>query len=127
MLKARHQYALLALFHLAHDGERVTLNLLAERIHCSFSYLEQIFADLRAANLVIGLRGPGGGYVLARFPEQITVAEVVRALEDAVADRRYRRQATPALEFIEASLDNALARIVLSDLDFSDLPLRQAA
>ncbi len=47
-------------------------------------YLEQIVAPLRAAGLVSGKRGPGGGYVLARAPEKITVREVVEALEGRI-------------------------------------------
>lgn len=50
----------------------------------SSGYLEQIVASLRAAGLVSGKRGPGGGYRLARPPEKITVREVVEALEGKI-------------------------------------------
>jgi len=43
----------------------------------SVSYLEQLFASLRRANLISGVRGPGGGYILARSPESISLADVM--------------------------------------------------
>ena len=47
----------------------------------SAGYLEQIVVPLRAAGLVEGKRGPGGGYVLSRAPEKVSVREVVETLE----------------------------------------------
>lgn len=53
----------------------------------SLSYLEQILAQLRQQGLVKGMRGPGGGYMLAREPAEIHVAEVVAAVGDMTAGR----------------------------------------
>ncbi len=52
--------------------------------HLSAGYLEQIVAPLRAAGLVAGKRGPGGGYQLTRAPQKITVREVIEALEGKI-------------------------------------------
>jgi Rrf2 family iron-sulfur cluster assembly transcriptional regulator len=50
----------------------------------SLSYLEQLFAKLRQANLVKGVRGPGGGYRLARPATEITVADIITAVDEQV-------------------------------------------
>jgi Rrf2 family iron-sulfur cluster assembly transcriptional regulator len=59
----------------------VTLMDIAENQHISLSYLEQLFARLRKQGLVDGTRGPGGGYRLARTPEDISVADIVIATD----------------------------------------------
>jgi Rrf2 family transcriptional regulator, iron-sulfur cluster assembly transcription factor len=61
----------------------VPLNDIALRQHISLSYLEQLFSKLRLKGLVTSLRGPGGGYTLARQIDGITVADILYAVEDA--------------------------------------------
>lgn len=61
-------------------GTPVTVEDLSDYTGFSVSYLEQLFAYLRRAGLVTGVRGPGGGYALARPCEGITVTEVLRAV-----------------------------------------------
>ena len=63
------------------DGP-VTLAGISERQKISLSYLEQLFGKLRRYNLVESVRGPGGGYCLARPAAQITVADIVRAVDE---------------------------------------------
>jgi Rrf2 family iron-sulfur cluster assembly transcriptional regulator len=60
----------------------VTLAAISERQHISLSYLEQLFGKLRRAKLVSSVRGPGGGYNLAQGPNQITVADIVTAVDE---------------------------------------------
>ena len=48
----------------------------------SLSYLEQLFAQLRKSGLVVGVRGPGGGYRLARKASEISVSEIITAVDD---------------------------------------------
>lgn len=60
----------------------VTLADIAHYQGTSLSYLEQLFAHLRKQGLVKGVRGPGGGYHLARHAQQITVAEIISAVDD---------------------------------------------
>lgn len=88
-LNTRGRYAVLALADLAKhgstgDGSRVALPLsqVAERQHLSLSYLEQIFVQLRRAGLVQSARGRSGGYVLGRPPREISVAEIMSAVEE---------------------------------------------
>ena len=60
----------------------VTLGAVAERQKISLSYLEQLFGKLRRRQLVESVRGPGGGYHLAREAAAISVADIVRAVEE---------------------------------------------
>lgn len=79
----RVQYALCGIFDLAYNGagEPVRVQLIGQRQGIPYRFLEQIFARLRRAELVAGKRGPGGGYVLSRPPDQISLREVVEAVE----------------------------------------------
>ena len=84
------RYSLRALSDLAHfesQGEQkpVTAGDIARRQDIPPSYLEQLFVKLRRGRLVRSVRGAQGGYVLARPAEEITVAEVVRALGESIA------------------------------------------
>jgi Rrf2 family protein len=63
----------------------LSLSEVARREHLSLAYLEQLVALLRKAGLVEGSRGQHGGYWLTRAPSEITVGEVVRALEGPIA------------------------------------------
>jgi Rrf2 family iron-sulfur cluster assembly transcriptional regulator len=83
-LTTKGRYAVTAMMDLTlHSSHgRVVLTDIAERQHISLSYLEQLFAKLRRAGLVEGVRGPGGGYRLSRPSEEISVAEVVVAVDE---------------------------------------------
>lgn len=63
------------------DGP-VTLAGISERQKISLSYLEQLFGKLRRYSLVDSVRGPGGGYCLARPGDKITVADIIRAVDE---------------------------------------------
>ena len=62
----------------------VTLAGISERQKISLSYLEQLFGKLRRRNLVESVRGPGGGYCLARAAGEISVADIVRAVDETL-------------------------------------------
>ena len=62
----------------------MTLQDIATNQEISLSYLEQLFARLRRANLVKGTRGPGGGYRLAKEMDQISVAAIITAVDEKV-------------------------------------------
>ena len=62
----------------------VTLAAISERQHISLSYLEQLFGKLRRAKLVSSVRGPGGGYNLAKPIAEITVAEIITAVDEPI-------------------------------------------
>lgn len=83
-LSTKGRYAVTALTHIVLNGRDAPVSLaeIAEAEDISVAYLEQLFTRLRKANLVDSFRGPGGGYVLARSPEEINVAEVMNAVDE---------------------------------------------
>ncbi len=85
-LSTRCRYATLALFDIAfHSGDEPTqVRQIAERQDIPARFLEQIFQDLKRADLVDGKRGRNGGYVLRRPPDQITLRDIVRATDGPV-------------------------------------------
>ena len=85
-LTTKGRFAVTAMVDLAMRQTRgpVTLAAISERQHISLSYLEQLFGKLRRHKLVSSVRGPGGGYNLARVPQMITVAEIVSAVDEAL-------------------------------------------
>jgi Rrf2 family iron-sulfur cluster assembly transcriptional regulator len=62
----------------------VTLAAISQRQQISLSYLEQLFGKLRRNSLVESTRGPGGGYMLARAPSDITVAEIISSVDEPI-------------------------------------------
>jgi Rrf2 family iron-sulfur cluster assembly transcriptional regulator len=82
--KARH--AITAMMDLAiNDNYKpVTLSDISQCQGISLSYLEQLFAKLRKSGLVVGVRGPGGGYRLSRSPSEISVAQVISSIDENV-------------------------------------------
>ncbi len=89
-LTTKGRYAVTAMLDLAfHDsGGPITLAEIAQRQGISLSYLEQLFSRLRKQGLVKSVRGPGGGYVLARGVQAIHVAEVISAVDERVDTTR---------------------------------------
>ena len=85
-LSTKGRYAVTAMLDLAihHAEGPVTLADISETQGISLSYLEQLFAKLRKHNLVKGMRGPGGGYRLARLPDDISVAQVIDAIGEGI-------------------------------------------
>ncbi len=89
-LTTKGRYAVTAMLDLAlHSGSGpITLADVAKRQGISLSYLEQLFARLRRKELVSSVRGPGGGYRLSRSSEEISVAEVITAVDESVDTTR---------------------------------------
>ena len=85
-LTTKGRFAVTAMVDLALRQNRgpVTLAAISERQHISLSYLEQLFGKLRRAKLVSSVRGPGGGYNLARPANAITVAEIIVAVDEPI-------------------------------------------
>ncbi|WP_297527526.1 Rrf2 family transcriptional regulator [Thiohalobacter sp.] len=85
-LSTKGRYAVTAMMDLAlHDGKGpVTLADISRCQGISLSYLEQLFAKLRRQGLVKGVRGPGGGYRLARSADAISVADIILAVDERV-------------------------------------------
>ena len=85
-LTSKGRYAVSAMVDLAQHQQEgpVTLAAIAERQFISLSYLEQLFRRLREGKLVRSVRGPGGGYLLNDNPANISVADVIRAVDEEV-------------------------------------------
>ncbi len=85
-LSSKGRYAVMAMADMATvgDGAVVPLAAISARQHISLPYLEQLFAKLRRAGLVESMRGPGGGYLLARPAPEITLAAVMAAVDEPV-------------------------------------------
>lgn len=83
-LTTKGRFAVTAMVDLAMRGGKgpVTLASISERQSISLSYLEQLFGKLRRKNLVESVRGPGGGYYLARTANKITIAEIILAVDE---------------------------------------------
>jgi Rrf2 family iron-sulfur cluster assembly transcriptional regulator len=83
-LTTKGRFAVTAMMDLAMRQTRgpVTLAAISERQHISLSYLEQLFGKLRRHQLVSSVRGPGGGYNLARQATTISVADIITAVDE---------------------------------------------
>ena len=85
-LTTKGRFAVTAMLDLALRGGKnpVTLAGISERQDISLSYLEQLFSRLRRHELVESVRGPGGGYYLARTLGNISVADIIRAVDEPI-------------------------------------------
>lgn len=90
-LTSKGRYAVMAMADVAlhGGGERaVPLQEVASRQEISLSYLEQLFARMRRADLVAGVRGPGGGYRLSRAANATTIADIIAAVDEPIKTTR---------------------------------------
>ena len=85
-LSTKGRYAVTAMMDLAinHGTGPMSLTEVSKNQNISLSYLEQIFSKLRLSGLVEGVRGPGGGYRLAKPVNQITIAEIIMAADVSI-------------------------------------------
>lgn len=85
-LTTKGRFAVTAMIDLAmrHGEGPVTLAGISDRQKISLSYLEQLFGKLRRHSLVDSVRGPGGGYCLARALESISVADIIQAVDEPI-------------------------------------------
>ncbi|MGR3491546.1 MAG: Rrf2 family transcriptional regulator [Shimia sp.] len=110
-LSTKGRYAMVALadLALAREDQLVSLGGIAERQDVSLAYLEQLFVKLRRAGLVSSVRGPGGGYRLARPASEIRVSEILAAVDETVDAMHKGAGASGALSGSRAqSLTNRL-------------------
>lgn len=82
-LTSRGRYALCALLDLVNNsvGTPIRLRDISLRQNISLNYLEQLFRELRIGGIVYSVRGPGGGYILNRKPEDITIKAILDSVE----------------------------------------------
>ena len=100
-LSTKGRYAVMAMADLARNGQSegvvraVSLAEIATRQEISLSYLEQLFARLRKGGLVQSVRGPGGGYRLAKEANETVVAEIVLAVDEPIRATRCIGHSSP--------------------------------
>ena len=85
-LSSKGRYAVMAMADLAknHDPRPISLNEISLRQGISILYLEQLFFKLKQNNLVNSTRGPSGGYVLSKSPDQIKLSNIISAVDEEV-------------------------------------------
>jgi Rrf2 family protein len=137
-ISARADYAVRAAAELAAAGEGPTKgDAIAQAQGIPLKFLENILGDLRHAGIVRSQRGADGGYWLARPADQITVADVIRAVEGPLASVRggppehvaYVGAAESLASVwiaVRASLRNVVERVTLADVAAGTLPARVA-
>lgn len=86
-LSTKGQYGVRAMFEIArgYPSDPITIKEISERQDVSVAYLEQILNKLRKAGLISSVKGPGGGYILNRQPEDISIGIILKELEGPVA------------------------------------------
>lgn len=89
-LTTKGRYAVTAMLDLASNntGKPVTLDIISQRQNISLSYLEQLFSKLRKASLVKSVRGPGGGYLLRPSAQDVTLTQIIEAVDENIDLRR---------------------------------------
>lgn len=129
-ISAKGRYALAAAIHMAESydsGECMTVISISEKLGISKIYLEQVFSLLKRGGIVNSIKGAQGGYQLVRNPRQITVLDVLSAVElslfepaeETVTDKAPEIDAAMKLavfDALDSAVKNALEKITLSDL-----------
>lgn len=89
-LTSKGRYAVTAMLDIAlnQDMGSITLAEISQRQDISLSYLEQLFAKLKRANLVKSARGPGGGYRLSRSAAEIAISQIIAAVDEKLDARK---------------------------------------
>ena len=93
-LTSKGRYAVMAMADLAkiNAKEPTSLAEISLRQGISISYLEQLFLKLRKNNLVQSVRGPSGGYLLSKNPEEIKLLSIIRAVDEKVKTVKCRKE-----------------------------------
>lgn len=129
-ISAKGRYALAAMTVMARQydaGEYITILNIAEQLDISKIYLEQVFSLLKKAELVLSSKGAQGGYQLARMPEEITVLDILTAVEIGLFEQTQDTvpEAAPEIEkalrltvfdALDRSVNETLEGITLADL-----------
>ncbi len=131
-LTTKGRYAVTAMLDLALHAESGAVSLadISERQGISISYLEQLFAKLRRRDLVISIRGPGGGYRLSRDATEINISSVIDAVDESVDATRCAGQGdcqegtTCLTHHLWSDLSDQIHQF-LTDISLGDLVARQ--
>lgn len=114
-LNSRGEYAVMAMVELARTGAKTPLPLaeIANNAGISLSYLEQLIAGMRRHHLVKSYRGPGGGYILGKNPDEILIADIFTAAEDCTPAKRTKISGSKPTKCLQtAALWNYVGQIL---------------
>lgn len=129
-ISTKGRYALSAVVSMSqqhNSGEYITVLSISEKLGISKIYLEQVFSLLKRAGLVISVKGAQGGYQLSRTPGQITVFEVLSAVEGSLfegtentvlekAPEIEKAMRSTVFEILDKSVKATLTKVTLADL-----------
>ena len=93
-LSTKGRYAVMAMADLATNvkNKPISLTEISLRQNISLSYLEQLFLKLRSKNLVKSVRGPNGGYILARSASEVKISNIIAAVEEKVKSLNCKKE-----------------------------------
>lgn len=122
-ISSKARYGLASMISIAQDSkesEYVTIISISEKLGISKIYLEQVFALLKRAELVISFKGAQGGYKLALPPESISIGKIMRAIEGSMFEKT-RPSVTKELAYFDKAMEllvwDTLDRSITSTLD----------
>lgn len=137
-LTSKGRYAVTAMIDIAlnQDKGAITLSLISERQGISLSYLEQLFSKLKKSGLVSSARGPGGGYRLSRAATEISISQIIAAVDETVDARKCGGKANcqggdeclshELWTELSATIDSFLKSITLQDVvDKKQSPIKE--
>lgn len=130
-LSKKSRYGLRALIDLSVNGKsgHISLYSIAERNQISLQYLEQVFASFRRAGIIKSIKGSQGGYLLNRAPNEITVAQILEALDGSYRIEREEIEEDSessgisftiqelVIDRVNRQLDEVLQNLTLYDLE----------
>lgn len=127
LISSKTEYGLRAVCYLAlqDNGRKVKIKEIAEKENISARYLEQIFTLLKQAGIVKSIKGPHGGYLFIKTPEELSAADVMRVLDPALFESREdRKEKTPIEKVLEETillpLDQSIVNL-LESISFKDI------
>ena len=93
-LTSKGRYAVMAMADLAKNNAKKPINLteISLRQGISLSFLEQLFLKLKKNNLVLSSRGPSGGYILSREPDEIKLSSIISAVDEKIKTLKCKRE-----------------------------------
>ena len=129
-ISVKGRYALATMIYMAtkyEKGEYITVISISESLDISKIYLEQVFSLLKRSSLLISMKGAQGGYQLALMPEQITVFDILSAVELSLFDKTEdtvsekapeieKAMQSSAFDILDSKVKDTLREIKLSDL-----------
>ena len=93
-LNSKGRYAVMAMADLAKNNAKTPTNLseISLRQGISLSFLEQLFLRLKKNNLVVSFRGPKGGYILSKDPEEIKLSSIIHAVDEQIKTMKCKKE-----------------------------------